>query len=276
MATTPPSRKRAAPKKAPSTSKTKTPAAPKKPAGAAVPVKAQPDWERIELDYRAGIKTLRQIADEHGITHGAINKRARRNGWERDLSGKINAKADALVSKALVSTPVSTESQIAERQVIEAAATAVADIRLAHRKDIHRARRLTNMLLDELEQQTDPNTLAMLQELGELLRREDDNGNDRRNDLYVKIISLSERSKTMKTLADSLRVVVDMERTAFGMDKEVEKQEDPLTKLLNTIAQGTGNGFKPVQHDPESPAATAPAGSSIGPSTTFVRDDDDD
>ena len=35
MATTPPSRKRAAPKKAPSTSKSKTPAAPKKPAGAA-------------------------------------------------------------------------------------------------------------------------------------------------------------------------------------------------------------------------------------------------
>lgn len=37
MATTPPSRKRAAPKKAPSANKSKTPAAPKKPAGAAVP-----------------------------------------------------------------------------------------------------------------------------------------------------------------------------------------------------------------------------------------------
>ena len=250
MATTPPSRKRAAPKKAPSTSKSKTPAAPKKPAGAAVP-KAQPDWERIELDYRAGIKTLRQIADEHGITHGAINKRARRNGWERDLSWKINAKADAMVSKALVSTPVSTESQIAERQVIEAAATAVADIRLAHRHDIRRARTLTNALLNELEQQTDPNTLAMLQELGELLRREDDNGNDRRNDLYVKVISLSERSKTMKTLADSLRVMVDMERTAFGMDKDQVPAADPLTALLKTITSGTDSAFKPVAHDPE-------------------------
>ena len=29
--------------------------------------KRQIDWEKIELDYRAGIKTLRQIADEHGI-----------------------------------------------------------------------------------------------------------------------------------------------------------------------------------------------------------------
>ena len=239
-----------APKKAPTKASTK-PAAAKKAAGAAVPVKAQPDWERIELDYRAGIKTLRQIADEHGITHGAINKRARRDGWERDLSGKINAKADALVSKALVSTPVSTESKIAERQVIEAAATAVADIRLAHRSDIRRARNLTNALLNELEQQTDPNTLAMLQELGELLRREDDNGNDRRNDLYMKVISLSERSKTMKTLADSLRVVVDMERTAFSMDKDQGPAADPLTALLKTITGGTDSAFKPVAQDPE-------------------------
>ena len=239
-----------APKKAPPKASTK-PAAAKKAAGAAVPVKAQPDWERIELDYRAGIKTLRQIADEHGITHGAINKRARRDGWERDLSGKINAKADALVSKALVSTPVSTESKIAERQVIEAAATAVADIRLAHRSDIRRARNLTNSLLAELEAQTDPSTLAMLHELGEMLRNEDDNGQDRRNDLYTKVISLSERSKTMKTLADSLRVVVDMERTAFSMDKDQGPAADPLTSLLKTITGGTDSAFKPVAQDPE-------------------------
>ena len=239
-----------APKKAPPKASSK-PAAAKKAAGAAVPMKAQPDWERIELDYRAGIKTLRQIADEHGITHGAINKRARRDGWERDLSGKINAKADALVSKALVSTPVSTESKIAERQVIEAAATAVADIRLAHRSDIRRARNLTNSLLAELEAQTDPSTLAMLHELGELLRNEDDNGQDRRNDLYMKVISLSERSKTMKTLADSLRLVVDMERTAFSMDKDQGAAADPLTALLKTITGGTDSAFKPVAQDPE-------------------------
>ena len=41
--------------------------------------KPAPDWEKIEADYRAGIKTLRQIAGEHGVTHGAINKRAQRS-----------------------------------------------------------------------------------------------------------------------------------------------------------------------------------------------------
>ncbi|WP_310637552.1 hypothetical protein [Delftia acidovorans] len=210
----------------------KKPAAAKSAAGAALPASraatsVPADWERIELDYRAGIKTLRQIADENGITHGAINKRAKRDGWERDLGVKIQAKADALVSKAAVSSEVSTDTKVRERAVIDANAQAVADVRLAHRRDIQRARRVTNTLLDELEKQTDPDTLLLLGELGEMLRKPDDNGQDRLNDLYHKVISLSERSKTMKTLAESLQKLVDMERTAFGMDKLSEKGDEP-------------------------------------------------
>lgn len=212
---------------------------------------ASPDWERIELDYRAGIKTLRQIAEEHGISHVAVNKRAKRDGWSRDLAAKIQAKADELVTKSMVTTPVTSEARIAEKAVIDANAQAVADIRLAHRHDIRRARKLTNSLLAELEQQTDPRTLEMLAELGELLRKEDDIGQDRRNDLYMKVISLSERSKTMKTLADSLRAVVDMERTAFSMDKDQGPVSDPLTSLLKAITGGTTSAFKPVALDPE-------------------------
>lgn len=179
----------------------------------------KPDWERIELDYRAGIKTLRQIGEEHGITHGAINKRAKRDGWERDLSQKIQAKADALVSKAAVSSEVSKESKIAERQLVDANAQAVADVRIGHRRDIARARRLTNALLMELEKQTDQ--VPELQELGEILRCPDDKGQDKLNDIYQAVISLPERSKTMKVLTESLQKLVDMERTAFGMDAKV-------------------------------------------------------
>lgn len=58
--------------------------------------KKSPDWDRIEVDYRAGMKTLREIADEHNITEGAIRKRAKRDGWERDLAAKVRAKAPAV------------------------------------------------------------------------------------------------------------------------------------------------------------------------------------
>ena len=167
------------------TDTTQAPARPTKAAG--VVVAPTPDWERIELDYRAGIKTLRQIADENGITHGAINKRAKRDGWERDLSEKIQSKADALVSKALVSKPVSTETKVAERQIVDANAQAVADVRLGQRDDIGRAKGITRSLLDELEDS-------------------------------AQAYELDARVKMSKTLTETLRIVIDMERQAFGMD----------------------------------------------------------
>ena len=211
----------------------------------------QIDWEALEIQYRAGIRSLKDIGSEFGVSDAAIIKRAKRDNWSRDLRAKIQARADAKVSASLVRAEVSAQTKVREQEVVEANAQAVADIRLAHRSDIRRARNLTNSLLAELEAQTDPSTLAMLHELGEMLRNEDDNGQDRRNDLYMKVISLSERSKTMKTLADSLRVVVDMERTAFSMDKDQGPAADPLTSLLKTITSGTGSTFKPVAHDPD-------------------------
>lgn len=198
------------------TPKGNQPAPQKKPAPAKAAGFVAHDWERIELDYRAGIKTLRQIADEHGISHTLVARKAKQFGWSRDLLTKINAKADELVSKDAVSKGVTMETRVAERDLIDANAKAVADVRLAHRRDIHRARRLANALLEELEKQT--GQVPELQELGELLRSPDERGTDKLNDLYQAIISLPERSKTMKVLADSLRITVDMERQAFGMD----------------------------------------------------------
>ena len=60
------------------------------------------DWEKIEYDYRSGIKTLRLIASENGVSHVAINKRAKKDGWTRDLAVKIRAKANELVTKDVV------------------------------------------------------------------------------------------------------------------------------------------------------------------------------
>ena len=224
--------------------------------------KNAPDWERIELDYRAGIKSLREIADGSGVSHVTISKRARKAGWTRDLSQKIQAKAEELVNKATVNSGVNTVNAFSERATIDGNAQAVADVKLAHRRDIHRARRLTNALLDELEQQTDPETLVLLKELGEVMRAPDDKGMDKLNDLYHKVIELGERSKTMKVLAESLQKLVDMERQAFGMDKEAEKKSDALESLLGRIASGNGNGFAPVDDDPErQPSSSIPVSS---------------
>ena len=250
--------------------KTKAQPRPKK---AAEPAKgkASPDWEQVEIAYRAGVKTLRQIADENGISHTLVARHAKRFGWVRDLSEKINAKADEIVSKSAVSSAVTMETRLAEKQVIDANAVAIAEVRLAHRKDIHRARRLTASLFDELEQQTKPETLEGLRTLGELLANPDERtGRDRMNEVYQAVISLPERSKTLKVLTESLQKTVDMERQAFNMDKQLDTGEgDALSKLLMKLATGNGNGFSPVPNDPERASV---AGTTLSP--TEPEDDD--
>ena len=179
------------------------------------PQKASPDWEKIELDYRAGIKTLRQIADQHGITEGAIRKRAKKESWERNLSEKIAAKAEALVRKEAVRNAVRSESTIPERDIIDANAQAIVDVRLSHRKDVARAKSVAMSLFAELEAQAGVENAELLSNLAEIMNSGD---NDRMMAAYQKIITLPERVKSMKALAESLRVCIDMERQAFGLD----------------------------------------------------------
>lgn len=196
----------------------------------------QPDWEAIERAYRAGVLSVREIAAAHEVSHTAINKRAKRDGWDRDLKAKIKAKADALVSRREVSTEVSSKQTETEREIIELNAEVIANIRMAHRGDISRSRRLTNKLLDELEGLTDNRDL--FEELGELMRNPDDNGQDKRNDLYNKIIDLPGRTKTMKELAETLKTLVALERQAYDLDvKQGGSEEDTLSKLMDELSK---------------------------------------
>lgn len=94
----------------------------------------------------------------------------------------------------------------------------MANVKMAHRSDIGRARNIVNCLLDELEQMVGQEQVERLMVLGDLLRSEDESGKDRLNDLYHQIISLPGRSKAMKDLTASLQSLVGMERTAYGMD----------------------------------------------------------
>lgn len=198
-------------------------------------VEVKPDWEAIERDYRAGLLSIREIASTQGITHGAINKRAKRDGWERDLKAKIQAKADALVSRSVVSKEVSKERADTERQIIETNAEVIASIRMAHRGDISRGRRLTNKLLDELEGLTDNRDL--FEELGELLRSEDKNGEDKRNDLYSKVISMPGRSKSMKEMAETLKTLITLERQAYSLngDDKPDGSSATITRVERVI-----------------------------------------
>ena len=209
------------------------------------------DWEKIELDYRTGIKSLRQIASEHDIAESGIRRRAKSYEWVRDLSAKIKAKADDIVRKESVRSEVRTENRISEKQTIDDNAQLTAGIRLSHRKDISRARSISMKLFDELELMVGAENVNLLQQLGELLYSPDEKGMDKLNDLYMKIINLPNRVKAIKELSDTMKTLVALERQAYGLDDENNKPIDSLTSLLERIATGNSSALKPVADDPE-------------------------
>jgi len=81
------------------------------------------DWIAIEGHYLGGSRSIRAIADEHGVSETAIRKRATKFGWTRDIAG---AKREAV--KAALAGGSRPGSQFALRTKDEEAAQDVQDM----------------------------------------------------------------------------------------------------------------------------------------------------
>ncbi|WP_122663515.1 hypothetical protein [Pseudomonas viridiflava] len=199
----------------------------------------QPDWEAIERAYRAGLLSVREIAASCGVSHTAIQKRAKANSWERDLKAKIKAKADSLVAKREVATQVASKSVETEREIIELNAEVIANIRMAHRGDISRGRRMTNKLLDELEALTDEQ--GTIKELIAQLKDGDHDDGEAMSDILAlanKMGALPSRTKTMRELAETLKTLVALERQAYDLDTKAGGNDaDELSKLMDELSK---------------------------------------
>lgn len=185
------------------------------------------DWEAIELAYRSGVLSTREIGAQHTVSHTLINRKAKAEQWDRDLSAKIKLKAAAIVSKSGVSSSVSTETE-----TIAANADLIAGVQITHRTDVQRTRKLAMVLLEELEIITSDN--ALLRDLGTMMYSPDKSGVDRLNDAYNKVISMAGRIDALKKLAETLKTLIGLEREAFGLDESRagESETDRIIRMI--------------------------------------------
>lgn len=145
------------------------------------------DWERIEAEYRAGQLSIREIAKSHTISHVAVMKRAKRDGWERNLAAAVREK----VTTRLVTDGVTAKS-IAE--TVELAAERGVQVVREHRKIIGRARAIAGELVEELGEDDRP---------------------------------LKDRAAILSNLSGSIKTLVALERSAFGLDNNSSEALDP-------------------------------------------------
>lgn len=184
-------------------------------------------WAAIEPVYRAGERSITSIAEEFGVAESTITRKARREAWNRAAGNSAEIVAERgerpvlqLVSGARApSAPASALEKIAAR-VGELDTGTQSDIVQIQRQDMRRARALVMALMQELEQQTEH--IDLLRDLSEVMSDPDEKGRDKRSELLQKLISHANRTSTMKTLVDSLRLLVALEREAYGMDAKLK------------------------------------------------------
>ena len=190
----------------------------------------QVDWESVERDYSAGLLSLREIAAKYDTKESSIRYKANQNDWSRDLSKKIEQKTNEKLRKIELRTELRSEKAISEKEIIEASAQAIVNVKLEHRGDIRKSKRIVNSLFDELELTTDNREL--FEQLGEMLRNESDSGQDKLNDIYKKVISMPQRIDGVKKLTDALKTMIGLEREAYDITSTPTPTENAITDLL--------------------------------------------
>lgn len=165
------------------------------------------DWEAIEREYRAGQLSVVEIGRQHSISHTAINKRAKRDGWSRNLAARVRAE----VSARLVSAEVSVETETA---AVELAAARGVQIVREHQASIGRGQKLVGVLFGELEEAT-----VSIEEIEEAIEEETASyrGGQRRAAM-LRAVALPSRATVITNLAGALKTLVGLERQAFSLD----------------------------------------------------------
>jgi len=239
-------------------------------AATGAPLRSVIGWERIKLQYATNTMSVRELAAEHGVSHTLINRKVKKDGWARDLSVRVSLAANAKVARQAarkaaqerftparapwaspqLSEPASERAArapaISEVDIIDSEAAIQAHVRMAHRKSISRVRVLSTVMLAELEASVIDADL--LEQFGELMRAPDDKGQDKLNDLYHKVISLPGRVDTMKKLAESMKIMIGLEREAHGIDTLSGSDDaNPLVALVKAMRRST----LPIVHQVE-------------------------
>ncbi|MCF5059081.1 hypothetical protein GIW54_09815 [Pseudomonas proteolytica] len=106
----------------------------------------QPDWEAIERSYRAGMLSVRAVAENNDVSEGAVRKRAKKEGWIRDLAEQVKTAAREKLVRSSVRTVGTQEKVRTDAEIVDEASDVAASIVLSHRTDLAQWRDIANKL----------------------------------------------------------------------------------------------------------------------------------
>lgn len=194
--------------------------------------KLPPDWELAERLFRAGQLSLRMIAAQSHVTEGAIRKKAKKEGWKRDLTEKVQeAVRTALVRNDGTQSSTRVPDPRTEREIIEQAAeNAVAVVR-QHRRDLNGAQRACATLFAQLMDAAG-NRLGDLDQVAQQIAAEDGVFAASTLARFRKAMSLPTHAGVLRDLSTAMKNFQTLERQAWNLAEGDDGGDDSEGKNM--------------------------------------------
>ncbi|SEC00236.1 hypothetical protein SAMN05216205_1205 [Pseudomonas mohnii] len=168
----------------------------------------QPDWEAIERAYRAGSLSLRGIAEKYDTNEATIRSRAKKNGWQRDLTDQVRTATKEKLSRNPSRTDVTQREVRDDAQIVDEASDEAASVVLAHRADLGQWREISNKLRAAL------------------------------SDIEIDEDNLGDFSRALNAGVDAQLKVIKGERQAYNLDtEEGDKTVSGLSDLMDELSK---------------------------------------
>jgi hypothetical protein len=179
------------------------------------------DWEKIETLYRVGQLSVRDIAAEMKVEPSTITRRAKKDGWTRDLSEQVRRETKAALLRN--ATPNAT-SPTRARAGIDAAVYTNVGLIETHRSDIKYGRELVATLMAQLM-----DVAGSRDAMEDLIIENTDAG--RKRSAMLRAVALPSHAATLRDLATALKILIPLERQAYNIDEK--PPEDSYEELLD-------------------------------------------
>lgn len=217
--------------------------------------KDEVDLVFLEADYRAGVKSIKALAKDYGVTGQTIATWADKYGWERDLKAVVReraqAKVEQAVARATVSDAMASERSAAvdQTQAVEVYAEMQKGVILRAQARLGKLQKTADALIAELgAQMMSPDEMAAVSELVALTQGQCDETESvspaqvaKRVESFRKLLSLGERVETAKKLSDVVKTLTALEYSVFGikdgMDREQDSKPADVVQSINDAAR---------------------------------------
>ena len=215
------------------------------------------DWEAIEADYRINAISTRRIAEKHGVADSAVRNRAKRGGWERDLSRTVElATKSAMIKQAQEKAQEKAQSELkganrgaleeaigaeigaekAKRVIsgVEAAVSQRVGVLTKHQAIV--ADMMETVVNQHIENKVAAAEAKTLLQIAEMITEGDP---DAAKEIR-RLTSLNSRVGTQKQIVESVSRLITEERRAHGIKDEeaksgIKEEMDELFARLNDV-----------------------------------------